>query len=129
MISAITGFYDSLGSTGQFALWSFVKIAVVFGVLMTIVAYAVLAERKISAFIQDREGPNRVALPLIGSIPVLGPFLTRLGIWQPLADGVKSFLKEDFTPDYVRKAYYWISKFDLLSSHFYFFSIGPGPWE
>ncbi|MBA4146736.1 MAG: NADH-quinone oxidoreductase subunit H [Verrucomicrobia bacterium] len=109
MISALTGFYDSLGSTGQFALWSFVKIAIVFGVVMTMVAYAVLAERKISAFIQDRQGPNRVSLPLIGSIPVLGPFLTRLGIWQPLADGVKSFLKEDFTPDYVRKAYYWIA--------------------
>lgn len=109
MISAITGFYDSLGSTGQFALWSLVKIAVVFGVLMTIVAYAVLAERKISAFIQDRVGPNRVSLPLVGSIPIIGPFLTRMGFWQPLADGVKSFLKEDFTPDYVRKAYYWIA--------------------
>ncbi len=109
MIASITGIYDGLGSIGQFALWSFVKIAVVFGVLMTIVAYAVLAERKISAFIQDRQGPNRVSLPLIGSIPILGPFLTRLGVWQPLADGVKSFLKEDFTPSYVRKAYYWLA--------------------
>ncbi|MBM3845015.1 MAG: NADH-quinone oxidoreductase subunit NuoH [Verrucomicrobia bacterium] len=86
-----------------------VKICAVLAVLLPMVAYSVLAERKISAFIQDRVGPNRVALPLLGSVPVLGPFLTRLGIWQPLADGLKSFLKEDFTPNYVRKAYFWLA--------------------
>jgi NADH-quinone oxidoreductase subunit H len=80
-----------------------------FLVMITVVAYSVLAERKIAAFIQDRVGPNRVSLPLIGSIPVLGPFLTRVGIWQPLVDGVKTFLKEDFTPSYVRKAYFWLA--------------------
>jgi NADH-quinone oxidoreductase subunit H len=31
------------------------------------------------------------------------------GLLQPLADGLKSFLKEDFTPDYVRKAYFWLA--------------------
>ena len=81
----------------------------VVGILLTMVAYSVLVERKVSAFIQDRLGPNRVALPLIGSIPILGPFLTRLGIWQPLADGLKSFLKEDFTPGHVRKIYFWLA--------------------
>lgn len=86
-----------------------VKIAAVLAVLLPMVAYAVLAERKISALIQDRVGPNRVAFPLIGSIPILGPFLTRLGVWQPLADGAKSFLKEDFTPDHVRKIYFWLA--------------------
>src|SRR6185295_6053173 len=64
---------------------------------------------KISAFIQDRVGPNRVALPLVGSVPVIGPFLTRIGFWQPIADGLKAFLKEDFTPSYVRKAYFWLA--------------------
>src|ERR1700744_2414469 len=92
-----------------FVLYSAIKIAVVIGVLLTMVAYIVLVERKVSAFIQDRVGPNRVSLPLIGSIPVLGPFLTRLGIWQPLADGLKSFLKEDFTPGHVRKVYFWLA--------------------
>ena len=76
---------------------------------MSFVAYIVLVERKVSAYIQDRLGPNRVSLPLIGSIPVLGPFLTKLGIWQPLVDGLKSFLKEDFTPDHVRKIYFWLA--------------------
>ena len=85
------------------------KIVAVLAILLPMVAYSVLAERKISAFIQDRVGPNRVALPLIGSIPILGPFLTRLGIWQPLADGLKSFLKEDFTPAHVRKIYFWLA--------------------
>ena len=66
-------------------------------------------ERKVSAFIQDRVGPNRVSLPLIGSIPVIGPLLTKMGIWQPLADGLKSFLKEDFTPGHVRKIYFWLA--------------------
>jgi NADH-quinone oxidoreductase subunit H len=85
---------NSLSPVAQFVLFSALKIIVVFAVVMTCVAYAVLAERKISAFIQDRIGPNRV-----------GPF----GIWQPLADGVKAFLKEDFTPGHVRKTYFWLA--------------------
>jgi len=78
----------------QFVLFSAAKILCVFAVMMTIVAYAVYIERRVSAFIQDRVGPNRV-----------GPF----GLLQPLADAVKSFLKEDFTPEYVRKGYYWLA--------------------
>src|SRR3954452_23823689 len=77
-----------------FILFSAVKIIGVFSVLMTIVAYAVWVERKVSAAIQDRRGPNRV-----------GPF----GLLQPAADALKSFLKEDFTPGHVRKAYYWLA--------------------
>jgi NADH-quinone oxidoreductase subunit H len=70
------------------------KIFGVFSVLMTIVAYAVWVERKVSAAIQDRLGPNR-----------FGPF----GLLQPAADAIKSFLKEDFTPGHVRKVYYWLA--------------------
>ncbi len=106
---SLAAWLPDFGSDGNFAVMSLIKIACLLGVLLTMVAYAVLVERKVSAFIQDRVGPNRVALPLIGSIPVLGPFLTRLGIWQPLADGAKSFLKEDFTPNHVRKLYFWLA--------------------
>ena len=93
----------------NFIIFSVVKIAIVIGAVQTFAAYAVLAERKISAWIQDRVGPNRVAPPFIKFIPVIGPLLTRWGIFQPLADGLKFMLKEDFTPATVRKAYFWLA--------------------
>lgn len=75
-------------------LYDVLKIVGVLAVLLFMVAYMVVAERRISAFIQDRLGPNRV-----------GPF----GLLQPLADGLKFLLKEDFTPEYVRRAYFWLA--------------------
>ncbi len=79
---------------GQFVLFSAIKILCVFSVLMFIVAYAVWVERKVSAAIQDRRGPNRVGI---------------FGLLQPAADAVKAFLKEDFTPAHVRKVYFWLA--------------------
>jgi len=93
----------------NFIIFSIVKIAIVVGVVQGMVAYAVLAERKISAWIQDRVGPNRTAPPFMKYIPVVGPALIRLGIFQPLADGLKFMLKEDFTPAGVRKIYFWLA--------------------
>lgn len=61
-----------------------IKLVVIFGVIMTMAAYLVLAERKILARMQMRYGPNRV-----------GPF----GMMQPLADVIKLLTKEDFLPD------------------------------
>ena len=78
----------------QFIAYSLLKIVLVVAPLLGMVAYAVWFERKISAFIQDRVGPNRV-----------GPF----GLLQPLADGFKFLFKEDYTPDHVRKTYFWIA--------------------
>jgi NADH-quinone oxidoreductase subunit H len=101
--------YGALAPTCQFVVATIIKIIAVVGVLLGMVAYSVLVERKISAFIQDRVGPNRVSFPLVGSIPIIGPFLTRIGFWQPMADGLKSFLKEDFTPAHVRKVYFWLA--------------------
>ena len=73
---------------------AFVKIALVFFVVLTLVAYLTLAERRVSAFIQDRLGPNRV-----------GPF----GFLQPLADGVKFIFKEDIIPTHADKPFYIIA--------------------
>jgi NADH-quinone oxidoreductase subunit H len=94
-------FINHLSPTQQFLLFSAAKVLAVFTVLMGIVAYVVLLERKLCALIQDRVGPNRV-----GFFSVIG---RRWGLGQPIADGVKSFLKEDFTPAYVRKVYFWLA--------------------
>ena len=93
----------------NFIIFSAVKIAVVIGAVLTVVAYSVLAERKIAAWIQDRVGPNRCAPPFVKYIPVIGPFLTRIGFFQPMADALKSILKEDFMPAGVRKVYFWLA--------------------
>ena len=109
----------------HFIAFTLVKIVCVIGVVLTMFAYSVLAERKISAFIQDRVGPNRVTPPLIGSVPVIGPFLTRLGFWQPIADGLKAILKEDFTPSCVRKAYFWLAPAITLAPSFLTVAVIP----
>ena len=91
----MTEWFTSLTSNEQFAIFSLLKIVIaVFAVVLPMVAYSVVAERRISAWIQDRIGPNRV-----------GPF----GLLQPAADGLKFILKEDFTPAYARKAYFWLA--------------------
>jgi len=82
---------NHLNPATQFALFTAVKILAAFGVLMFMVAYIVLVERKVCAFIQDRIGPNRA-----------GPF----GLLQPAADGIKAFFKEEVTPGHVRKVFY-----------------------
>src|SRR4030095_8186499 len=61
-----------------------ILISVVIGVSLLIAMYETYAERKVAAFMQDRRGPNRA-----------GPF----GIFQPLADGLKLFAKEEIIPN------------------------------
>jgi NADH-quinone oxidoreductase subunit H len=75
-------------------------------VLMSMCAYAVLAERKISSWIQNRVGPNRTQLPILAYIPVVGNMLQRIGFSQPMADGLKFLFKEDVMPGHVKKFYY-----------------------
>ena len=60
-----------------------VLLFVVFLLSLVIAMYATYAERKFAAFFQDRRGPNRA-----------GPF----GLLQPLADGLKMFMKEEIIP-------------------------------
>src|SRR5437870_6759265 len=69
-------------------------IGMIFIVILPMVSYAVYAERRVSALIQDRLGPNRV-----------GP----AGLYQPIADAAKFLLKEDLTPAHVNKFYYWLA--------------------
>jgi NADH-quinone oxidoreductase subunit H len=78
-------------------------------IFMGLCSYSVLAERKVSSWIQGRTGPNRTRLPLIGHIPILGNILTRLGIFQPAADGLKFLFKEEITPGHVKIGYYYLA--------------------
>jgi NADH-quinone oxidoreductase subunit H len=80
---------------------------------MTICAYLVLLERKLSARMQDRIGPNRV-----------GPW----GLLQPLADGIKLVLKEDPTPAHVDKVLYRIAPMVSVFTTLLAFAVVPfGP--
>ncbi len=89
--------------------FSLLKTVVVLGIVLGMVSYTVYAERRVSALIQDRLGPNRVGFPitLLGAKKDFSPFLGGLG--QPIADAVKLLIKEDFTPAHVNKFYYWIA--------------------
>jgi len=74
----------------------FILVAILFGVTLVIAMYSTYAERKVAAFLQDRLGPDRA-----------GPF----GMFQPLADGLKMFMKEEIVPSNSNK---WL------------FMVGPG---
>ena len=78
-----------------FVTTSLLKIlGMLFLVILPMVSYSVYAERRVSAFMQDRVGPNRV-----------GP----AGLLQPIADVFKLLLKESFTPANVNTFYYWLA--------------------
>ena len=68
-----------------------------------------LAERKVSAWIQGRPGPNRAIVPWFAYIPVLGKLLQRLGVFHLIADGAKFLFKEEPVPGHVNKLYYVIA--------------------
>ncbi len=86
-----------------------IKIGVFIGITMTFVSICVIFERRFSAIIQDRVGPNRTMIPL----SILGfkkDFALPIGgLTQPVADGLKFILKEDFTPSYVRTVFFWLA--------------------
>ncbi len=104
--------------TPTLAIFDLIALAVSVGkivfltfiVIMPLVTVAVYFERRISAVIQDRVGPNRVGVPLtlFGFKKDWQPFGIG-GLAQAAADGLKFILKEDFVPAHVRTFYYWLA--------------------
>lgn len=86
--------FNNLDATTQAVIFMGLKAVVCFAIMMTMVAYTVVLERRLCAWIQDRIGPNRV-----------GP----LGLLQPAADGIKAFFKEEMTPAHVRKVLFTLA--------------------
>src|SRR5438270_471381 len=97
----------------NFFIVSLIKIAIVFAILMTTLAYLQWIERKVLAHIQARTGPLRV-----------GPH----GLMQPLADVFKLLTKEDLLPPYVNRFFYLLAPFIAVSLALISISIIPfGP--
>lgn len=92
-----------------------ITIAVVIGGILGACMYLVLAERKVSAWMQDRMGPNRV-----------GPY----GLIQPVADAIKILLKEGVIPAHVDKALFLIAPAISMFTTMLAFAVVPfGPVE
>ena len=76
---------------GNYIIYKFVLASVILLISLVVAMYATLLERKIAGFFQDRLGPNRAGI---------------YGIFQPLADGLKLFFKEEFMPGSADKFLY-----------------------
>ena len=81
-----------------FVLASLLKAMAVAGVVLVMVPGSVTAERRLSAWMQDRRGPNRVGIPFTN--------IRIFGLGQGLADAMKFLLKEQFVPASVNKLYF-----------------------
>ena len=94
------------------------------GAILGAVAYLILLERWVASWVQDRIGPNRVGLGF-GIIPFLKDMHMH-GLGQPLADGIKFILKEDYQPKGVDK--YLFTAAPMMMIIVVILSIAVLPW-
>src|SRR3989475_5500722 len=95
--------------TVNYVIWPFIQIGAVVMVIALWVAYATYLERKISAFIQARLGPMRV-----------GPW----GLLQPIADGLKLLVKEDFIPENADRWIFFVAPYIAVVAAFVVMAVG-----
>ncbi len=114
--------------TSQFVVSAAVIVVVVHVILLT-VAYLIYVERKVCAYIQDRVGPNRVGFDF--GLPALKFLRGCLGLGQPLADGLKFLLKEDYAPDRVDRALFTLAPAIIIVPALIGFAVIPwgGTWD
>ncbi len=93
-----------------FLALSLLKGAILVGIILTVVPGMLFLERRGSAWMQNRLGPNR-----------LGPF----GSIQPVADAIKLIFKEDFAPGHVHKFFFSISPFVCMIPSLMTFAVIP----
>lgn len=109
--------------------WNFVitliLIATIMGVVQGTCAYLILAERKISAWAQDRVGPNRVGFDLGFDFFPFTMLKGLGGLGQPIADGIKFLLKEQVIPGGVDVLFYLIAPCLAVSTAFMAICVVP----
>lgn len=91
------------------------KCAFALAFVMQIVPILIWGERKLSAFIQDRPGPNRAH--------VMG--IRAMGLVHTLNDVVKLIMKEDVVPDHVEKSYWFVAPIIAMSVSLITFAVIP----
>lgn len=108
---------------------SLLVLLIVANVMLLATAYLIYLERKISAYIQDRLGPNRTGFDF--GQPALAFLKGKLGLGQSLADGLKFLLKEDYTPAKVDKVLFTLAPILSISPALIGFVIIPwgGMWD
>lgn len=111
-LQPVSGDISILGilSVDAFVAFSYLKVLGLFTIVILTVAYATYAERRVSAFIQDRRGPNRV-----------GPF----GLLQPIADGIKNILKEETLPATASRLFFILAPILVLVPSLVTFAVIP----
>ena len=99
--------------TVNYVIWPFIQVGAVVTITALWVAYATYLERKISAFMQARLGPMRV-----------GPW----GLLQPIADGLKLLVKEDFIPENADRWIFFLAPYIAVVAAFVVMAVVPfGP--
>src|SRR5258707_12140783 len=99
--------------TVNYVIWPFIQVGAVVTITAGWVAYATYLERKISAFMQARLGPMRV-----------GPW----GLLQPIADGLKLLVKEDFVPENADRWIFLVAPYIAVVAAFIVMAVVPfGP--